>query len=119
MKTRLSFQIIKMLNKIVVNSILILTVVAVFGEKNVFADKSERKVIMVQKDIPAGQEIDVDLDDDVIERVDVVVRRTQGSTETQLSLGFEDQRSFGTPQQVDKNENHVLRFEVGNIKPKD
>lgn len=71
-----------------------------------------REVSMVNKLIRNGDDIEVELDDDPIRRIDVVARREQGSTETTLSASLEGSQNLGGPQQVDSNQNHVIRFDV-------
>ncbi len=118
MRLRSSIQS-KLFKDIIGGVLVFLAASSGLGLENALAD-GERKIKVVQKEIQAGHHVEVDLKNDPIERVDVVLRRTNGGTETQLSVGLEDSATlFGGPQQVDKNEDHVLRFEAGSIKPKD
>ncbi len=74
-----------------------------------------RKVSMVSKALTPGNSATVELDDNIIERIDVVARRQGDSTDTQVALLLEDQTQTGAPQQLDSNSNTVLRWQVANL----
>lgn len=72
----------------------------------------ERKIVLVNKKILAGQKIELKLpNNDAIDHLDLVVRRTGGSNETELSVSLGNAISFGS-KQVDKSENHVIQFQT-------
>lgn len=73
-------------------------------------EQLQRKIIMVNKRVMAGKTEKVSLTNDVgIERLDVVLRREGGSTDTQLRASIGGAIDLGT-QQIDSNSNHVKAF---------
>jgi hypothetical protein len=70
----------------------------------------QRKIVMVNKRIMAGKMEKVKLNTDVaIERLDIVLRREGGSTDTQLRTSIGGAIDLGT-QQIGSNSNHVKSF---------
>lgn len=70
----------------------------------------ERKILLVNKNLLAGKNIELKLpNNNPIDHFDVVVRRNGGTLETLLSVSLGGTIPFGM-KQVDKNENHVIQF---------
>lgn len=69
-----------------------------------------RDIVMVNKRIRAGDDIEISLPhNQPIDRFDAVVRREGGSSETTLSASLGGSISMGT-KQIDQNSNHVVQF---------
>jgi len=78
--------------------------------KKAVAPTLERNIVMVNKNILAGQKIEVSLpNNNPVDRFDTVVRRNGGSSDTSLSASLGETLQFGT-KQVDKTESHVIQF---------
>lgn len=70
----------------------------------------KREIVLVNKDILAGQRIELSFpNNEPVDHLDAVVRRKGGSSNTALSASIGNAIALGS-KQVDRNDNHVVRF---------